>query len=186
MAQSTRSKTSALGNSTVDEDIDESLSYHSRSSRKDSNFTSIREKDSDSEYFPSIVNHDFGLLYPISSKALKLRHFNQVNSISLKVFKNPSDISIWLDAFYAQSLLINMHEYFSGQVCFHLHPACDAMFHLKSSSSTSPFHMKIVEENIIFLEYTSPTSIVQSSSLPFYSTHRKNYRLCNKETVGSG
>ena len=32
--------------------------------------------------------------------------------------------------------------------------------------------MKIKEENIIFLEYTSPTSIVQSSSLPFYSTEK--------------
>ena len=82
------------------------------------------------------------------SKAIKLRHFNQV------------------------SLLINMHEYFSGQVCFHSHPACDAMFHLKRSSSTSPFHMKIVEENTTFLEYTTPKSIVQSSSLPFYSTEK--------------
>ena len=30
-------------------------------------------------------------------------------------------------------------------------------------SSTSPFNMKIVEENVIFLEYISPTSIVKSS-----------------------
>jgi len=65
-----------------------------------------------------------------------------------------------------------MHEYFSGQVCFNLHPACDAMFHLKKSSSASPFNMKIVEENVVFLAYTSPTSIVKSSNLPFYSTDK--------------
>ena len=70
MAQSTRSKTSALGNSTVDKDLDESLSYHdisSRSTRKDSNSAFSREKDNESDYFSSIVNHDFGLLYPIPS-----------------------------------------------------------------------------------------------------------------------
>jgi hypothetical protein len=65
MAQNTRSKTSALGNSSVDKDLDDNPSYHdisSWSSRKDSPLTSLhREKDTDSEYFPSIVNHDFGL-----------------------------------------------------------------------------------------------------------------------------
>ena len=74
-----------------------------------------------------------------------------------------------------------MHEYFSGQVCFQLHPACDAMFHLKRSSSASPFHMKIVEENVIFLEYTSPTSIVQLSSLPFYSTEKTIIYVTKKQ-----
>ena len=70
MAQSTRPKTSALGNSSVYKDLDDNPSYHdisSRSSRKDSPFTSLREKDTDSEYFSSIVNHDFGLLYSIPS-----------------------------------------------------------------------------------------------------------------------
>jgi len=106
-------------------------------------------------------------MYPIPSsiKSPQIAAFQSgVNSLSLKVFRNPSDISIWLEAFYAQALLINMYEYFSGQVCFNLHPACDAMFHLKRSSSASPFNMKIVEENVVFLEYTSPTSIVKSSN----------------------
>ena len=70
MAQNTRSKTSALGNSSVDKDLDDNPSYHdisSRSSRKDSPFTSLRGQDNDSEYYSSIVNHDFGLLYPIPS-----------------------------------------------------------------------------------------------------------------------
>jgi len=62
-------------------------------------------------------------------------------------------------------LLINIHEYFSDQVCFHLHPACDAMFHLKRSSSASPFHMKVVEDNIAFFS----TTVIQSSNLPFNS-----------------
>ena len=53
MAQSTRSKTSALGNSSVDKDLDDNPSYHdvpSLSSRKDSPFTSLHGHDNDSEY----------------------------------------------------------------------------------------------------------------------------------------
>ena len=46
------------------------------------------------------------------------------------------------------------------------------MFHLKRLSSSSPVHMKVVEENIAFLEYTSPTTIVKSSYLPFYSINK--------------
>jgi len=70
MAQSTRSKTSTLGNSSVDKDLDDNSSYHdvsSRSSRKDSPFTSLCGQDNDSEYHSSIVTHDFGLLYTIPS-----------------------------------------------------------------------------------------------------------------------
>ena len=70
MAQSTRPKASALGNSSVDKDLDDNLSYHdgsSRSSRKDSPFTSLRGQVTDSEYHSSIVNHDFGLFYPFLS-----------------------------------------------------------------------------------------------------------------------
>ena len=114
-------------------------------------------------------------MYPIPSsiKSPQIVAFQSgVNSLSLRVFRNPSDISIWLDVFYAQALLLNMHEYFSGQVCFNLHSACGAMFHLKRSSSASPFKMKIVEENVVFLENTSPTFIVKSSNLPFYSTDK--------------
>jgi len=64
-----------------------------------------------------------------------------LSSISSKTIRNPSDISMWLNDFNAQALLLNTHEYFSGQVCFQLHPTCDAMFHLKKPSSTSPFNM---------------------------------------------
>ena len=83
MAQSTRSKTSALGNSSVDKDLDDNPSCHdisSRSSCKDYPFTSLRGQDNDSEYHSSIVTHDFGL-FIISlhlPKALKLRPFNLV------------------------------------------------------------------------------------------------------------
>ena len=74
-----------------------------------------------------------------------------------------------------------MHEYFSCQVCFNLHPACDAIFHLKRSSSTSPFNMKIVKENVIFLEYTSPTSIVNLSNLSFYSADKAIVYITKKQ-----
>ena len=70
MAQSTQFKTSAIGNSYVDKDLDDNPSYHdisSRSSSKDSPFTSLRVQDTDSEYYSSIVNHDFCWLYPIDS-----------------------------------------------------------------------------------------------------------------------
>ena len=153
MAQSTRSKTSALGNSSVDKDLDDTPSYHdvsSRSSRKDSPLTSLRGQDNDSEYDWSIVTYDFGLLYliPSSIKSPQIAAFQSgLTSISLNVFRNPSDISLWLEAFHAQALLTNMHEYFSGQVRFHLH-----MFHLKRFSF-SPFNMKsAVEKNVVFLE----------------------------------
>ena len=57
---------------------------------------------------------------------------------------------MWFDDFYAQALLINKHEYFSGQVSFQLHSACDAMIHLKKKFFTHPFNMKVGEENIVF------------------------------------
>jgi len=69
-------------------------------------------------------------------------------------------------------LLINIHEYFSDQVCFHLHPACDAMFHLKRSSSASPFHMKVVEDNIAFLEYTSQPLLFSHLIFPLIALKR--------------
>jgi len=68
-------------------------------------------------------------------------------------------------------MLINMHEYFTGRVVFALHDACDAQYHLDQSTIHSPFQMKNVEENVQYLEYTSPTSptsLVTPSSLPFF------------------
>ena len=141
-----------FGNSFA-KDLDDNPSYHDvscRSSRKDSPFTSLCGQDNDSEYHSSIVTHNFGLFYPILSSIKSFRIAAFQSGLTSKVFRNPSDISIWFEAFYAQALLVNMHEYFSGQVCFHLHHACDAMFHLKRSSSTSPFNMKIVVEYVNF------------------------------------
>ena len=52
----------------------------------------------------------------------------------------------WYEALMAQALLINMHEYFSGQVIFQLHPVCDAMYYIENSSTGAPFQMRQVEE----------------------------------------
>ena len=111
---------SALGNSSVDKKLDENPSYNDvfyHSSRKESPFTSIRGQDNGSDDHSSIMTHDFGLMYPIPSsiKSPQIAVFQSaLPSISSKIFRNPSDISIWLQAFHAQALLINMHEYFSG------------------------------------------------------------------------
>ena len=163
MAQSTRSKTSALGNSSVDKDMDDTRSYHdvsSHPSRKDCPFTSLRSQDNDSEYHSSIVTHDFGLLYPIPSsiKSPQLRLSIGCNFSLVESFSK----SFWhfnLLRSVLRSSITNQHAWeFLRSGSFHLHPACDAMFHLKRPSSTSPFNMKIVEENVIFLEYTFLTS----------------------------
>jgi len=71
-----------------------------------------------------------------------------------------------------QSILIvfracdaHQHEYLIGQVVFALHPVCDAKYHLENSSLNAPFQMKNLEENVSYLEYTSPTSIINPSFL---------------------
>ena len=65
-------------------------------------------------------------------------------------------------------MLINMHEFFTGKVIFALHNACDAKYHIDNSTSLIPFQMKNVEENVEFLENTSPTSIVNPSNLCYF------------------
>ena len=42
-----------------------------------------------------------------------------------------------------------MNEYFTGQIVFELHSACNA--HLAKSSQSIPFEIKIVEENVAYL-----------------------------------
>jgi len=98
-------------------------------SHKESPFTSLRVQDTDSvsPHQSIIVIHDYGILYPIPQ--------------SMK--------SSQILAFIAQILLINTRV-FAGQVRLHLHPACDTVFHLKMLSSSCPFQMKLVVENIAF------------------------------------
>ena len=50
-----------------------------------------------------------------------------------------------------------MHEVFTGRVIFAIHDGCDAKY--LNSTSSFPFQMKNMEENVQFLEYTSPTTI---------------------------
>jgi len=52
-----------------------------------------------------------------------------------------------------------MTEYFTGPVIFALHPACDAQYQSQS---------KNVEENVAYLKYTSPSSIINPSKLKFH------------------
>ena len=68
-----------------------------------------------------------------------------------------TDIAQWFDKILEDAMLINMHEYFTGRVIFALHNACDTKYHLDQSTPIFPFEMKNVEENVQFLEYTSPT-----------------------------
>ena len=65
-------------------------------------------------------------------------------------------------------MLINMHEYFTVRVIFALNDACDAQDHLDQNTSHFSFEMKNVEENVQYVEYTSSTSLVNSSTLPIF------------------
>jgi hypothetical protein len=75
----------------------------------------------------------------------------------------------WFDDFLAQALLVNMHEYFAGQIIFQLHPLCDAQFYLRQATVANPFQLKNVTDNIEYLEFTSPSNILHPSQLDFYS-----------------
>ena len=68
---------------------------------------------------------------------------------------------------------------FAGQVSFILHPACDAMNHIKLSTSSSPIQTKSVDDNNAFLECTSPISMMEPSSLFYFSDVK--YRICYKK-----
>ena len=72
-------------------------------------------------------------------------------------------ITQWFDKCLEHAMSINMHEYFTGRVNFALHDVCDAKYHLDQSTLIYPFQMKNVEENVQFLEYTSPTLIINPS-----------------------
>ena len=104
-----------------------------------------------------------------------------LTNISNRIFRHAGDIYIWLDEFLAQALLINMHDFFAGQVNCILHPACDAMHHIKFSTSNSPFQMKSVDDNIAFLDCSSPTSIGEPSCLPYFSDVKTNVFVTKKQ-----
>ena len=52
------------------------------------------------------------------------------------------------DEFMTQASLINMTEFFTGQIEFQIHPACDALYHIKNATTNNPFNIKSVEDNI--------------------------------------
>jgi len=129
-----------------------------------------------------IIQHSFGYLYPIphSVRSPEISTYQTgLQSLSTRTFNNAADISLWFEEFLAQALLINMHEFFAGQITFLLHPTCDALYHINNSSI--PFQMKNVEENIAFLEYTSPTIITEPSQLPFFSEHKTTVYVTKKQ-----
>ena len=98
----------------------------------------------------AILDHAYGPVHPIpqSIKSLQISVFQSgINNLSNRTFRSAGDISIWFDEFLAQAFLINMYI----------------------STSSSPFQMESVDDNIAFLEYTSPTSIGEPSSSSHFS-----------------
>ena len=95
-----------------------------------------------------MLNHNFGYLYPIpqSPKSPQiLAYQNGLSIMANRIFLNASDMSQWYDEFMAQASLINMTEFFTSQIEFQIHPACDALYHIKNASPANPFNMKSVE-----------------------------------------
>jgi len=129
-----------------------------------------------------IIKHNFGPLYPIpqSTKSRQITAYQcGLQQISNRIFHNVTALAQWL---LAQALFINMHEYFSGQIVFELHPACDTMYHIQNSSTTAPFQMRKVEENISVLdEYTSPTTLDVPSQNDRYTTNPFTVYVTNKQ-----
>ena len=90
-----------------------------------------------------IIKQNFGSLYPIpqSTKSPQIAAYQtSLQPFSNRIFNNATTLALWYEDLMAQALLINMHEYFSGQVIFELHPACDAMFYVQNSSAAVPFY----------------------------------------------
>ena len=113
-----------------------------------------------------IIKHNFGPLYPIpqSTKSSQISAYQSgLQQCSTRIVHNATALAKWYEDVMAQALLINMHEYFSGQVIFQLHPACDAMFYIQNSTTSALFRMRQVEENISVLEYTSPSHLEDPS-----------------------
>ena len=95
--QPTRSSSPVLGNS--------KLGYQYASTLKDS----------------VIIQHTYGYLYPVphSVRSPEISAYQtSLQGLSTRIFHNAADISLWFDEFLAQALLINMHEFFAGQIIF--------------------------------------------------------------------
>ena len=171
MSQGTRSKVASHSKTGIDssneddhEDVNSSASYitQSKSTSKD-NRGSLQSNPSSMTMGESfIIKHNFGPLYPIpqSTKSPQIATYQtNLQQFSNRIFHNATSLAQWYEDLMAQALLINMHEYFSGQIIFELHPACDAMFYIQNSSTAAPFQMRQLEENISFLEYTSSSTL---------------------------
>jgi hypothetical protein len=120
-----------------------------------------------------ILDNEFGYLYfvPRSLKSPQIELFlNNLKSFSKTIFATPADIRIWYNQIMDKAGLINMHEYFCDQVTFKLHPLCDADFHRqyhRRMGTPDLFSMKNVDENVSYLEYTSPSTIIIPSNAKY-------------------
>ena len=131
-----------------------------------------------------IIKHNFGPLYPIpqSTKSPQIATYQtNLQQFSNRIFHNATSLAQWYEDLMAQALLINMHEYFSGQIIFELHPACDAMFYIQNSSTAVPFQMRQLEENISFLEYTSSSTLDNPSLNDRYTPNPTTVYVTKKQ-----
>ena len=128
MSQGTRSKVSLTSKSSLTESRKEDYEDDDQPTRssstvlttfKSGNQTASTLKDS------VIIHNNFGHLYPVphSVRSPEISaHQTSLQGLSTRTFHNAADISLWFEEFLAQALLINMHEYFAGQITFLLHP----------------------------------------------------------------
>ena len=87
-----------------------------------------------------------------------------------RIFTNASDMSQWI---HGTSISHQYDWIFTGRIEFQIHPACDALYHIKNATTTNPFKMKSAKDNIWFLEHTSPSSITFPAENSCYSDHKK-------------
>jgi len=191
MSRGPRSKVASAAKSNDDTINDED--YDNVEDRSSTSYQSIsRKSPSDLNSLPlgstiqgsNILHHNFGPLYPIpqSLKSPQIMAFqNGLSLMANRIFTNASDMSQWYDELMAQASLINMNEFFQGQIKFQIHPACDALYHIKNATTTSPFNMKSVEDNIAFLEYTSPSSITVPADTSYYADHKTTVYVTKKQ-----
>jgi len=190
MSRGTRSKVASAAKSnenTINEE-----DYDNVEDRSSTSYQSISRKSPSDLNLPvgstiqgsTILHHNFGLLYPIPQSLQSPQIMAFQHGLSLmtnRIFTNASDMSQWYDELMAQASLINMNEFFAGQIEYHLHPACDALYHIKNATTTSPFSMKSVEDNIAFPEYTSPSSITFPAATSYYAEPKTTVYVTKKQ-----
>jgi len=126
------------------------------------------------DYSFKFISYHTGWTYPIpqSTKSPQIASYQTgLQQFSNRIFHNATALAQWYEDVMGQALLINMHEYFSGQIIFELHPVCDAMFYIQNSSTAVPLQMRQVEKNISFLEYSSPSHLENPSLNDRYTTN---------------